>query len=215
MRNDQFKPWCLNIYIAGDNDLSDAGLEDVEELCQVGATENTHVGVEIDTYGEHTGSIRYEITEKDWTGRAHRTVIERLPERDSGDPVTLREFLRWGSKRYPCDKRLVVMWSHGAGFRAPKRDVAYDDYGSSLAMPEIRFSLSQAGFGPNNQIAILGFDACLMSMLEVVNEFCGYVEYVVGSQELEPGDGWPYDQVLGRANSDPEPEDLAKSIVEM
>ncbi len=75
--------WGFLIYIAGDNNLSDAGLEDIQELCDEGSSDHVHVGVEIDTYGEHTGSIRYEITEPDWTGKAHRTVIQRLPEKDS------------------------------------------------------------------------------------------------------------------------------------
>ncbi|MDP6346441.1 MAG: hypothetical protein QF491_23085, partial [Alphaproteobacteria bacterium] len=92
MKDSVKKPWALLVYIAGDNNLSDAGLEDIREMCQVGASENTHVGVEIDTEGEHTGSIRYEITEPDWMGEAHRTVIQRLPERDSGDPVPFRDF---------------------------------------------------------------------------------------------------------------------------
>ncbi|MFQ5787175.1 MAG: clostripain-related cysteine peptidase, partial [Thermodesulfobacteriota bacterium] len=97
------KRWAFLIYIAGDNNLSDAGLEDIQELCEEGSSESVYVGVEIDTYGEHTGSIRYEITEPDWTGFAHRTVIERLPEKDSGDPDTLLSFLKWGLNRYNAD----------------------------------------------------------------------------------------------------------------
>ena len=73
------KPWSLLVYIAGDNNLSDLGLQDIQEMCDVGASSRTHVAVEIDTVGEHTGSIRYEIGEPDWSGYAHRQVIERLP----------------------------------------------------------------------------------------------------------------------------------------
>ena len=83
LENPNKKNWGFLVYIAGDNNLSDAGLEDIRELCQVGATPQTHVGVEIDTYGEHTGSIRYEISEKDYSGQAHRIVIDRLAEKDS------------------------------------------------------------------------------------------------------------------------------------
>ncbi|MCF6155925.1 MAG: hypothetical protein E3K36_11880 [Candidatus Brocadia sp.] len=58
------KRWAFLAYIAGDNNLSNAGLEDIQELCDEGASVQVHVGVEIDTYGEHTRSIRYEITAK-------------------------------------------------------------------------------------------------------------------------------------------------------
>jgi hypothetical protein len=207
------KHWGLLAYIAGDNNLSDAGLEDLIELCAVGASERVYVGVEIDTYGEYTGSLRYEITEPDWEGRAHRTVIERLPEKDTGDPETLRSFLSWGFKRFPADNHLVVVWNHGAGFRSVRRDIGYDDFGSSLDMPEIEDAFRRAGIGPKNKIAILGFDACLMNMLEIAYHFKDQVDLIVGSQQSEPGDGWPYDEVLRLATKGPHRNDLAKRIV--
>jgi hypothetical protein len=182
-------------YIDGDNNLSDFGLEDIEEMCAVGASAAAHVGVEIDTYGEHTGSIRYEITPPDATGEAHRTVIERLPEQDTGDPKVLRNFLQWGLGRYPARNRLLVAWNHGSSFRSPGRDIAFDDFGSSLDMPDVELALRNAGIGPGRpygRLSIMGFDACLMNMLEVTHHFRGQVDYIVGSQQVEPGDGWPY-----------------------
>ncbi len=207
------KRWGFLIYIAGDNNLSDAGLEDIQELCNEGASDQVHVGVEIDTFGEHTGSVRYEITDPDWTNKAHRTVIERLPEKDSGDPETLRSFFDWGLNRYSADKYIVVVWNHGAGFRSIRRDIGYDDFGSSLDMPEIVDALTRSGIGPNNKIGILGFDACLMNMIEIANHFRDHVEILVGSQETEPGDGWPYDKVLNGIKQSTTSVDLAKRIV--
>jgi hypothetical protein len=209
------KRWGLLAYIAGDNNLSDAGLQDILELCRVGASDQVHIGVEIDTYGEHTGSLRYEITEPDWEGQAHRIVIERLPEKDTGDPETLRSFLEWGYDRFPADNHLVVVWNHGAGFRSIRRDIGYDDFGSSLDMPEIEDAFRKAGIGPKNKIAILGFDACLMNMVEIAHHFKDQVEYIVGSQQTEPGDGWPYDEVLKSVKRGPSKPDMAKEIVKV
>lgn len=205
--------WALLVYIAGDNNLSDAGLEDIQEMCDEGSSSDLYVGVEIDTYGEHTGSVRYEITEPDWTGSAHRKVIERLPEKDSGDPETLRCFVEWGLKRYDADNRLLVVWNHGAGFRAPKRDIGYDDFGSSLDMPEVESALKRAGITNSNRLQVLGFDACLMNMVEIVHHFESQVELIVGSQQTEPGDGWPYEKVLNQAKNAQTGDDLAKGIV--
>jgi len=207
------KQWGFLAYIAGDNDLSDAGLEDVRELCEEGASDQVHVGVEIDTYGEYTGSIRYEITELDWTGVGHRTVIERLKDKDTGDPETLRSFLNWGLGRYPADNYIVVVWGHGTGFRSVRRDIGYDDFGSSLDMPEIEDVLKRSGIGPRNKIAILGFDSCLMNMLEIANHFRNRVEILVGSQQTEPGDGWPYDRVLNAMKKTANATDMSKKIV--
>ncbi|MBI5502109.1 MAG: hypothetical protein HY907_17835 [Deltaproteobacteria bacterium] len=208
------KSWAMLAYIAGDNNLSDAGLEDVRELCEVGSSRDVWAAVEIDTYGEHTGSIRYEISEPDAWGEAHWIVIRRLAEKDSGDPETVRSVVTWGLKRYPARNRLLVVWNHGSGFRSVRRDIGYDDFGSSLDMPEVESALRRAGVGPRSRIDILGFDACLMSMLEVVHHFRELARIVVGSQQTEPGDGWPYDLVLAEAKRRPERRVLARRIVE-
>jgi len=208
------KKWALLIYIAGDNNLSDYGLTDIQELCDEGSSDQVYVGVEIDTYGEHTGSIRYEITEPDWTGKAHRTVIDRLPEKDSGDPETLLSFLNWGLNRYKAENYLLVVWNHGSGFRHVRRDIGYDDFGSSLDMPEIENALRRAGINQDNKIAIMGFDACLMSMLEIAHHFREQTDIIIGSQQTEPADGWPYDKVLKAVKQSRDSHTVAKKIVD-
>ena len=45
-------------------------------------------------------------------------------------------------------------------------------------------------------IDIIGFDACLMGMVEVAYQLEGNADIILGSEELEPGDGWPYDTIL-------------------
>jgi hypothetical protein len=208
--------WALLVYIAGENNLSDAGLEDIKEMCKEGASSDIHVGVEFDTIGELTGSIRYEITERrKGESTAYRTVIERLPEKDSGDPTALLDFLKWGLKRYPAENRLLVVWGHGSGFRSISRDIGYDDFGSSLNMPEIETAFKRAGINSKNKLQIVGFDACLMNMLEVVHHFRKQVEVIVGSQQSEPGDGWPYDLVLKQAKNSQTKEDLGCGIVQV
>ena len=68
------KPWAFLAYIAGDNDLSDAGLEDIREMCDVGSSSVVHAAVQIDTAGAFDGVVRYEITPpgSDGRGPPHR-----------------------------------------------------------------------------------------------------------------------------------------------
>jgi hypothetical protein len=58
-------------------------------------------------------------------------------------------------------------------------------------------------------------DACLMSMAEVGYQVRGSAEILVGSEQTEPGDGWPYDKVLGALAKHPEMDerDLGALIV--
>jgi hypothetical protein len=59
-------------------------------------------------------------------------------------------------------------------------------------------------------------DACLMSALEVSFEVRDHVSHVVGSEELEPGDGWPYTDILRHLSGNPDMggRDLGRTIVD-
>jgi hypothetical protein len=46
------------------------------------------------------------------------------------------------------------------------------------------------------RLDIVGFDACLMNMIEVAGQVDHAFDHMVGSQEIEPADGWPYDRLL-------------------
>ncbi|MGH8673958.1 MAG: clostripain-related cysteine peptidase, partial [Burkholderiales bacterium] len=87
--------------------------------------------------------------------------------------------------------------------------------GDALTMAELRLALERAGFGKGlkGKLALLGFDACLMNMVEVAYEFIGLAEIVVGSQQTEPGDGWPYGDVVGGLHRRPDPQTAAANIV--
>jgi cysteine peptidase C11 family protein len=218
-RGKAIRDWRALFYIAGDNSLSDAGIQDLTELCAArpagprnGDQKGVYVGVEIDTKGEHDGSIRYEITDE-----GHRTVIERLPEKDTGDPETLIEFLRWGFGRFPAECSLVVVWGHGEGFKL-NRGIAYDDTGGYLDIPGIAQALHQVGASTENgnrKVDILGFDACLMSMVEIAFGLRNNVEILVGSQQTEPGQGWPYDSASQALRVAKDPEELAGRLVDL
>jgi hypothetical protein len=217
-RTNALKKWGIYTYIAGDNNLSDFGLQDIEEMAQAGASKDVHVSVQIDTRGEYTGSIRYEISEPDFEGRSHRTVIQRLPEQNTGEPRYLAQFAKWAAQRYPAKNRLLVVWNHGAGFmHTPTRDIGYDESSKNdaLTMGELRWALEHAGFGNGRlgKLGILGFDACLMNMVEVAYEFTGLTDFVVGSQQTEPGDGWPYHDVVAGAKGNKDAKAVASGIV--
>ncbi len=66
----------------------------------------------------------------------------------------------------------------------------------------------------NQKLSIIGFDACLMSMLEVANIFKRYAKIMVGSQEVELGTGWNYARILQPfATHNIDSKEFAKHIV--
>jgi hypothetical protein len=87
---------------------------------------------------------------------------------------------------------------------AGARAIASDDgTGHSLDTIELGKVLAKTRKLLGKPLDLLGMDACLMSCLEVAFQSSADVRAVVSSEELEPGDGWPYDKVLADLRSDP------------
>lgn len=79
-----------------------------------------------------------------------------------------------------------------------KRGICFDDTtGNYLTNHDLKKAL----FEVTNRylkkpFSIVAFDACLMSMIEVVSYIKDYAKIAVGSQEVELGTGWDYYKVL-------------------
>jgi hypothetical protein len=90
-----------------------------------------------------------------------------------------------------------------------------DDAKDFLDNHEMGQVLSDATKILGQKLDILGMDACLMSMAEVGYQVEPSVDYTVGSEQTEPGNGWPYDTILAALVKKPtiSPKDLSKVIV--
>jgi hypothetical protein len=98
-----------------------------------------------------------------------------------------------------------------------ERGIAYDDAARDfLDNAELKEVLTKVVEATGRRIDIVGFDACLMNLVEVAYELRKPVDHIVGSEEVEPGDGWPYDAVIGKlvASPDAEPRDVAANLVQ-
>ena len=98
----------------------------------------------------------------------------------------------------------------------PERSIAYDDTSrDALDNKELKAVLSRISEKLGKKLDLLGMDACLMQMVEVAYELKDCVEIMVGSEEEEPFDGWPYDKILQIIKKRPRswPATIAKRIV--
>jgi hypothetical protein len=96
------------------------------------------------------------------------------------------------------------------------RAIAYDDTNRDfLDNAELKRVLGRVKAAVKRPIDVLGFDACLMSMIEVAYQLRGLAGHIVASEEVEPGDGWPYDKVIAdlAANPNASGATVAKAIV--
>jgi len=77
------------------------------------------------------------------------------------------------------------------------RAIAFDDQAMDfLDNIELKNVLTGVAAKLGRRVDLLAMDACLMNMLEVAFQLKDLVGVIVGSEETEPGDGWPYDQAF-------------------
>jgi len=84
------------------------------------------------------------------------------------------------------------------------RGIAYDDgAGDCLDNQELKRVLAKAHRLLGRKVDVVGMDACLMTMLEVAYQLRDHAKVLVGSEELEPGPGWPHAAILRELTTRP------------
>ena len=198
------KPWTFLIYVNGHNNLSSLGYEDINEMEAVGSTDQVNVVVQ---QAREDGNTRRLFIQQDadMSTVTSPVVYDFGTKADMGSADTLTDFIVWGAQNYPADHYFVAVWNHGAGwhdFLQRTKGISYDDeFGSHLTTKQYAGALREASHRIGHKIDVVGNDACLMASLEVAGEMSDVADYYVGSEELEPGDGWPYDDFLRSWNA--------------
>ncbi|MBQ8074476.1 MAG: hypothetical protein IJ237_00675 [Oscillospiraceae bacterium] len=141
--------------------------------------------------------------------------VQNLPLQNASSTDTLAGFLRFCRDEYHSDHNMLVLWNHGGGPFGYGMDSIY---GGMFSLKDIRDALSQV-YRPNAAkpaFDIIGFDACLMSTLEVTNALDGFADYYCLSEEVEPGDGWTYDEFIRMMAEDPtmSPAKVAQAVAD-
>jgi hypothetical protein len=235
--------WTVMIYMDGDNNLESAAIDDFNELEVAGSTANVNIVVQIDripgydsTNGNWTSTKRYHV-DQDPNGYDNiiiSTEISDIGEANMGHPTTLADFVNWARTTYPATNYLLVLWDHGDGWktrsahveqkgmhkrlikREPVKGICYDDTNLDyLTLPDVDTALNTATTGGVFPIHVVGFDACLMAMLEIGYEISPYSSYMVASEESERTDGWDYEATMMWLTANPAstPSQLASQIV--
>ena len=127
-------------------------------------------------------------------------------------PSTLTEFIKYCARNYPANRNELIFWDHGGGSLS---GYGYDEKNpraGSMTLKGINEALSAAGMS----FDFIGFDACLMATLENALMLTDYADYMIASEETEPGVGWYYTNWLTRLsqNTSMTTLELGKNIVD-
>ena len=104
------------------------------------------------------------------------------------DPATLTGYIRWCAEQYPASRYELILWDHGGGSVS---GYGYDEKfaaSGSMTLAGLDTALKNAGV----QFDFIGFDACLMATAETALTMAQYADYLIASEETEPGVGWYY-----------------------
>ena len=122
-------------------------------------------------------------------------------EKDMGsgsmvNPETLTTFIKYGKKNFPANRMCLIFWDHGGGSVS---GFGYDEkvgQNQSMTLAGINSALKKADV----KFDFIGFDACLMATVENGIMLSQYADYMIASEETEPGVGWYYTNWLNSLN---------------
>lgn len=115
-----------------------------------------------------------------------------LSNKNMAKAETLTEFLDYGYQSLEADHYSLVMWDHGGGAVLGFGADENHDY-DTLSLDEMDTAFQNAKLVTDGKsFEWIGFDACLMAMVEVADMLSGYADYFIASEEMEAGEGWDY-----------------------
>lgn len=115
------------------------------------------------------------------------------------DPSTLTQYIQWCAKNWPASRYELIFWDHGGGsISGYGYDQKFPSSGS-MGLSGIHTALERAGI----DFDFIGFDACLMATAENALMLTKHADYLIASEETEPGVGWYYTNWLTAFGKNP------------
>lgn len=141
-----------------------------------------------------------------------RTLLKSDGSKSMTDPNTLSGFIKYCASNYPANRNELILWDHGGGsVSGYGYDEKYSSKGS-MSLAGIDSALKAGGVS----FDFIGFDACLMATAENALMLDKYADYLIASEETEPGIGWYYTNWLNAfaKNTSQSTLDIGKNIVD-
>lgn len=177
------------VYMIGSDLESDGGCATADLIEMINAEVGGNVNLIVQTGGAK--SWQNDVVDARAVQR-WQVVGEGLRELDNigrasmVDPGTVTDFVRFCAENYPADRYGLIFWNHGGGTVWGYGSDEY--YSGSLSLAQIDDALTDADV----KFDFVGFDACLMATIENAVMLEKHADYLIASEELEPGQGWDY-----------------------
>ena len=188
----------MMIYMIGSNLESEYGSasRDIMEIAQSGA-DFSKLNVVIAAGGAshwqelsiQAGEVGFgSIRRNPETGNTGLIWDKRVPGYISSVDM-LSYFLQYAVSTFPAETYSLVFWNHGGG---PMVGYGHDEVANNIfSLEQLNSALRNSPFS-GQKLSWIGFDACLMGSYEVAAALEPFTDYIIASEETEPGNGWDY-----------------------
>lgn len=223
------RKWTVIVYMVADTGAS-FYLSAMDNLTQMTTAE----------FNEEIKVLVHTDAPSPWVSKSWEVKTGTATPLEQGwDHKCFLDFARKCVREYDAENYLIVLWGHGEGidwkqkilanslldansirvgkrlWQGSERTLEVVQIGQTLR--ELHKELENLGSNLKKDRVVVGFDACLMAMVEVYSEIQPYVSWAVAANDEIPDSGWPYDRILTKLGRDPgrvRPENLANAIVE-
>ena len=173
---------------------------DLQEMLNAGIGDNINLIVYTGGCRKWQNNVISSSANQIWqvTGQGLACLDKYAGSKSMTDPATLSAFIRWGAKKFPANRMALIFWDHGGGSVS---GYGYDEKfasSGSMDLAEIDQALTDGGV----KFDFIGFDACLMATTETALMAANHADYLIASEETEPGIGWYYTDWLKKLSAD-------------
>lgn len=182
----------MMVYMIGTDLESQSGMAtaDLNEMLYAGL-DNKKVNVLVQTGGckRWKNSVISAGKQQRWyiNDQGIALLEEEKESTSMTDEDELSEFIQYCAKKAPADRYILIFWDHGGG--------SVSGYGYDETRPNDSMNIGEMARGLKDggvQFDFIGFDCCLMGTLETAIAVEPYADYMIASEESEPGTGWYY-----------------------
>ena len=192
------------VYMCG-SDLesqSAMGVMDLQEMASADLSDNVNLIVYTGgTTKWHTDIIssRYNQIYQVVGDNKISCLVENAGTGSMVDPDTLVSFIEYCTDNFEANRYELILWDHGGGsVSGYGYDEKYPKRGS-MSLAQLDAALTEADV----DFDFIGFDACLMATTETALMLAEHADYMIASEESEPGIGWYYTNWVSKLSKDP------------
>jgi hypothetical protein len=195
------------VYLVGDNNLSAAQGQVLQNIRQAGASEEVAIALLIDQNTASDTKLYY---------LNGTTLVQQAWESESSmdDPDTIVQYVTKVKNEVPADHyALFISSNKGCGWQG----VCWDEHGRGqmITMPELLDALNQITNDGASKLDILGIETCMTGNMEVAYQINSCVNFFIAYPECAMVGEWPYVAGFNDLKSNPSmtPREFAIAMV--